>query len=108
MVRDVYAADDGSAAHAANGKVRASYRVVLDLDPSGLSRVVQHLALANLAPTHLACSRIDEHSMEIRATLQNLSATTAELICRKLSQLTCVFEADCSTEPLADASKEIA
>ncbi len=108
MVRDVYAADDGSQAAAGSQMVCANYRVLIDLDPLALSRVINQLALSNLAPVAVTSARVDEHSMEVRATMEGLTAVSAEFICRKLQQLTCVFETDCRIEPLNDPPKEIA
>lgn len=108
MVRDVYAADDAAPAVAGNGPVRANYRILIDLDPTGLSRVVHQLALANMAPTEVHCVRVDADSIEIVASMEGLSLAAAEFIRRKLLQLTCVFEADCKVEPLDAAPKEIA
>jgi hypothetical protein len=108
MVRDVYAADDASPAVAGHGPVRAQYRVLIDLDPTGVSRVVHQFALSNLAPTEVHCVRVDADSIEVVALMEGLSVAVAEFIRRKLLQLTCVFEADCKIEPLDVAPKEIA
>ena len=108
MVRDVYAGDERNAAAAGPRPVRASYRVLIDLDPTGLSRVAHQLALANLAPMEMRCARPDAESLEVVATIEGLSAASAEFIRRKLLQLTCVFDVDCDIHPLDVTEKEIA
>lgn len=107
MARDVYAGDEDKTTASVGRSVRAVYRVSIDVDPTGLSRVVHQLALANLAPVELHCARADAQSLVVTATMEGLSGAAAELIRRKLLQLTCVFDVDCQIEPLGTTQQEI-
>jgi hypothetical protein len=72
------------------------FRVVADVEPSSLPRIAGLLSLANVAPVSLHCVRYGEDRLAVCAMVEDITASTTDLIYRKLSQLTCVHE--CSVE----------
>lgn len=98
--RDVYSGDL-TTANASVRLVRVVFEVRVDSDPGALPRVASTLALANVAPMRLTCERITTDELIIIAVLDGITATVAELILRKLQQLSVVVEATLAGEEMA-------
>lgn len=109
MVRDVYAADDAlcgaDSVHPARGDFR--FVVEADADPDVLARVAGPLSIANVAPFGVVLRSSGQRTVIIEIDLRGIPEATAESICRKMTQLTCVLSAEirrtaaASTDPPA-------
>ncbi len=73
--------------------VRAIFEVRVDADPGALTRVAAILALSNVAPMRVSCERESSDDLVILAVLERLAANSADLILRKLRQLSVVTDA---------------
>jgi hypothetical protein len=71
---------------------RAVFHIVADADAGSLPRISGLLSLANVAPASLHSVRRAESELDVCALLEDVSGSAADLIHRKLSQLTCVHE----------------
>jgi hypothetical protein len=97
--RDVYSGDLTNA-NASVPLVRVAFDVRVDSDPGALPRVASTLALANVSPLRLSCERSITDELIITAVLDGITATVAELILRKLQQLSVVVEASSAAEEM--------
>ena len=97
--RDVYAGDLAIPTGPLT-VVRAIFEVRAELDPGALTRVAATLAFSNVAPARLGCERDAPSEMLITAVLEGVTAVAAELILRKLQQLTVVVEATLRCEEM--------
>jgi hypothetical protein len=95
--RDVYSGDL-TTARGSLPLVRAVFNVRAEVDPGALPRVAATLALANFAPQRLHCEQAAPGELVITAWLDGITAVSAELILRKLQQLSIVVEATLSIE----------
>jgi hypothetical protein len=91
-LRDVYSGDLTTATDSL-AAVRAVFEVRADADPGALTRVAATLALANTAPLPVNCEREGPDEILMTAVLDGITATAADLILRKLKQLSVVVEA---------------
>jgi hypothetical protein len=93
-VADVYAGDnsDLTSAHGKSERV-FSYAIEADADPDVLARVANLFNLANRAPKYVTLRTNAEAQVTIVITIGPLDSTNAEMICRKIRQLTCVLAA---------------
>jgi hypothetical protein len=98
-LRDVYSGDLTTAINPV-ALVRAVYEVRADADPGTLPRVAAMLALANVAPLRVNCERESTREVLITAVLDGIPAVSAELILRKLQQLSVVVEATLMCEEM--------
>jgi hypothetical protein len=98
-LRDVYSGDLTTVSNP-RPLVRAVFGVRADADPGTLPRVAAMLALANVAPLRVNCERESTRELLITAVLDGISAVPAELILRKLQQLSVVVEATLMCEEM--------
>jgi hypothetical protein len=95
MTADVYAVDEDltgvtpAVAHAG----RFEFTVTADADPDVLARLANALMFANVAPSRVELSQDGAGIVTCRVEIRELAAALAELIRRKLLQLTCVIDA---------------
>jgi hypothetical protein len=103
-VADVYAADT-----ALNTGVRAvvtgtfSFSIEADADPDILSKVANQFNLANVPPSRASYARQAEGLAHIEVEMQGISATIADLIGRKLAQLSSVRWVEVSSAEISRA-----
>ena len=90
-LRDVYSGDVQSTAPP-QPVVRAIFEVRVDADPGALTRVAAILALSNVAPMRVSCERGSPDDLVILAVLERLASNSADLIHRKLRQLSMVTD----------------
>jgi len=102
-LRDVYSGDLTTASNP-SPVVRAVYEVRADADPGTLPRVAAMLALANVAPLRVNCERESTREVLITAVLDGIPAVSAELILRKLQQLSVVVEATLMCEEMTSVA----
>jgi hypothetical protein len=98
--RDVYLGDL-STASGSLPLVRVVFDVRADADPGALPRVAATLALGNVAPQRFDCAQVAPGQLLITAWLDGITEASAELILRKLQQLSIVIEATLSSEDRA-------
>jgi hypothetical protein len=67
-----------------------SYAVEADAEPDVLGKVANLFNLANIAPLHAHLDRASQERVLISVDIGPINRATAEMICRKLAQLTCV------------------
>lgn len=91
-LRDVHSGDVTIASNP-SPLVRAIFEVRADADPGALPRVAAMLAVANVAPLRVNCERESNREMLVTVVLDGITAVSAELILRKLQQLSVVVEA---------------
>jgi hypothetical protein len=68
------------------------YTIVADTEPDVLARVANLFNLANLAPLSVNLQRKSDELVHISVEIGPIRSTSAELIRRKLTQLTCVTD----------------
>lgn len=98
-LRDVYSGDLTPTTEP-RPLMRAVFEVHADSDPGTLHRVAATLALANVAPLRVICERGAVNGIFISAVLDGISAASAELILRKLQQLSLVDDATLTSEEM--------
>ena len=91
MTADVYAGDDGLPKGAGSSRPAgaATFSIVADADADVLMRVSAALNLLNIAPRRLLMEALPEGAAAVDA-LVYCARPQAELISRKLRQLTCI------------------
>lgn len=72
------------------------YAIEADAEPDVLARVANLLNLANKVPLSASLQRKSFERVHIAVEMERISATTADMIRRKLMQLTCVIEVELS------------
>ncbi len=92
---DVYTGDTAPL-DLSSGLATNVYRYAIDADaePDVLARVASLLNLANRVPLAVSLRRKAFERVHIAADMEQISATTADMIRRKLMQLTCVVEVE--------------
>ncbi|MEZ5459786.1 MAG: hypothetical protein R3E65_10920 [Steroidobacteraceae bacterium] len=98
-LRDVYTGDLTNVSNPPS-LVRAVFEVRADADPGALHRVAAMLALANVAPLRMTCERESTCEILIAAVLDGISVASADLMLRKLQQLSVVVEATLMCEEM--------
>lgn len=98
MKADVYAGDLAMSSRDLSAKAPRTFvfKVEADADPDALLRIVNQLNLANRAPAALTLVGSQDETVLVEARIDLLTMELADLITRKLAQLTCVREAQCS------------
>lgn len=96
-VADVYPGDVATPGSQPTGGVL--FTVLTDGEPDALLRVTTQLRLGNVMPRSGSFATSPDGSVSMRFEVQGLSAASAELIRRKLLQVTSVYSAEC--EPVA-------
>ena len=91
MVRDVYAGDDPMGKSTGSPSL-CQLSVLADPDPLVLCKVASHVALANVTPTRCFLEVTPDGDVRIEVDVWVASSHLADLMVRKLSQLTCVRE----------------
>jgi hypothetical protein len=91
MVRDVYAGDDATS-NALDRLAAVTFFVSAEPEPLVVSRIGNQLALANLAPSFFQMTTEDDLHVKVEAILAGVTAAKADLIRRKLLQLSCVLD----------------
>ena len=91
MVRDVYAGDDPTG-KSTDPPSLCTLSVLADPDPLVLCKVANQVALANVAPTRCLLEVTADGGVRIEVDVWVASSHLADLMVRKLSQLTCVRE----------------
>jgi hypothetical protein len=95
---DVYAGDTAipeSSQHATNIYL---FAIEADAEPDVLARVANVLNLANVAPLSANLHKESLERVKILAEMESISASTAELIRRKLAQLTCIISVEVTAQ----------
>jgi len=95
MTRDVYAGDeDLRSAAPSHSDSTILFIVIADPDSNSLARISAIIAMTNLPPS--GGSIVTDSSGQLITTIEvrGCSSSTAELLKRKLEQLTCVIEAE--------------
>jgi hypothetical protein len=88
---DVYAGDAAMSDQQENQPQAVfAYTIDADAEPDVLARVANLLNLANLAPISVSLRRESSEIVIISVEIGPLRRVTAEMIRRKLAQLTCV------------------
>jgi hypothetical protein len=91
---DVYAGDNTDLAEASAGTGRMfSYAIEADAEPDVLGRIANLFNLTNRAPKYVTLRSDADAQVTIIMTIGPLDPTNAEMICRKIRQLTCVVAA---------------
>lgn len=75
-----------------------TFRIEADSDADVLSRVVNHVRLANICPTYLTMTVREDTTAVIEFELRAISAALAERITRKIGQLTTVAHVQASSD----------
>jgi len=88
-VREPDRADDAGASFV--------FRITADADPDVLSRVAGAFNFANKAPSAASLREHTANRVVIEVQMRDLSALIADLIRRKLLQLTCVADVELRT-----------
>ena len=93
---DVYAGDISMIEHCGDcDEVLYTFAVQADADSDAFARVAGLFNIANTAPVNVSLQRSQILGvLEISITLDQIHASTADLIRRKLEQLTCVRRVD--------------
>lgn len=94
-VADVYPGDVATPGSQPTGGVLFS--VLTDGEPDALLRVTTQLRLGNVMPRSGSFAANADGSVSMRFEVHGLSAATAELIRRKLLQVSSVYSAECET-----------
>lgn len=97
--RDVYSGD----LQTASGPIAlvcAIFEVRTETDPGALTRVTATLAFTNVTPLRVCCERGLPSEMLIIAVLDGVSMVSADLVLRKLQQLTVVIDATLRCEEM--------
>lgn len=90
-MKDVYAGDDGLAEKDGQNVQRQICRFVVnaDADPDALLKIAASVMLSNTLPRSLSLASSMPQKVVINVEMENITASTAESIRRKLLQLTC-------------------
>ncbi len=91
MVRDVYAGDDANP-QPKRGTASLTFFITAEPEPLTVSRIANQLALSNLPPVSFLMRTLDELHVYVEATMAGLTPSQADLIRRKLLQLSCVHD----------------
>jgi hypothetical protein len=90
-IADVYAGDTENRSYSGGpNEMVYSYAIEADAEPDVLGRVANLFNLANIAPLSAHLNRGAREVVVISVDIGPINRTTAEMICRKLAQLTCV------------------
>ena len=90
-VADVYAGDTAQAPQKGHAIVDAfSFAIEADADADVFGRIANLFNLANIAPQSASLHRLSSDRVQITVELAQVSGFTADMIRRKLEQLTCV------------------
>jgi hypothetical protein len=96
---DVYAGDtashERSSEHATNVFL---FAIEAEAEPDVLARVANLFNLANVAPLSAHLHRESFEHVKILVEMELISASTAELIRRKLAQLTCIISVELTAQ----------
>lgn len=91
---DVYAGDNGQGS---SGESRTNvflFEIQADAEPDVLARVANLLNLANEIPLSAHLQRKSAEHVYIEVTMERITTTMADMIRRKLLQLTCVISVE--------------
>jgi glycine cleavage system regulatory protein len=92
VTADVYAGDITTIRSAADTRSTIyCFRVTADAEPDVLARVASIFNIANAAPRQATLLRDSPHVVNISVAIELPSAAMADMIRRKLEQLTCVI-----------------
>lgn len=91
MVRDDYAGDDATPS-LVDRSTSVTFLVSAESEPLIVSRIGNQLALSNLAPSFFKMTAVDDIHVVVEATITGVSVAQADLIRRKLLQLSCVLD----------------
>ena len=95
MTRDVYAGDeDLRSAAPSHGDSRILFIVTADPESDSLARISAIIAMTNLPPSSGSIATDSAGRLITTIEVRGCSSTTAELLRRKLQQLTCVIGAE--------------
>jgi hypothetical protein len=96
---DVYAGDtaspDLSSQHTTDIFL---FAIEADAEPDVLARVANLFNLANVAPLSANLHRVSLERVRVRVEMDRISATTADIIRRKLAQLTCILSVELTVQ----------
>ena len=95
-VADVYAGDAGAQRHDAGVPTLFSFVIEADPQPDVFLRVAMIFNLANVAPHSVKFQRQSEGNATMEIIMPLLSGAQADLIRRKLEQLTCTLSVSLS------------
>ena len=92
MTADVYASDDNLNAVRAQPRLAstATFSVTADAQPDVLLLIAVQLNLLNTTPERVAFEKLDDDVVRVDITICGCSERAANLVGRKLQQLTCV------------------
>ncbi|MEP7247712.1 MAG: hypothetical protein ABI885_29055 [Gammaproteobacteria bacterium] len=94
MTADVYAADDalsGDEVPRHNLGI-ATFRVRTDVSPDVMLRVTSQLNSLNQAPLNAVLRRVGDDEVLFEIAIPGCTRFAAEMVCRRLSTLTCAIE----------------
>ncbi|HMN44051.1 MAG TPA: hypothetical protein PKE27_05745 [Povalibacter sp.] len=99
MTRDVYAGDDALNSAQPAQTPTSTFRISLhaDASPDVLLRVSSHVNALNRTPVSFVLQRQADGEVKIEIVISDCTAFMQDMLCRKLAQLTCVYDVD-STE----------
>jgi hypothetical protein len=96
VAADVYAGDIAAVAPlTATGSTVFLFRIAADADADVFARVASVFNIGNVAPQRASLWQAAHGQVHISIAVELSSATTADLIRRKLEQLTCTLSVDC-------------
>ena len=97
MVNDVYAGDSDQTPGAAAAATRIDARIVVqaDPDPDALARIAGIASLTNVAPVSASVVTTRRGQLTVVLEFSDITEAIADLVRRKLAQLTCVTRAEC-------------
>jgi hypothetical protein len=103
MTADVYAADDGLSDSTTPDRSTGCFviRLISDADPDVLLRVSAQLNVLNEAPKRLVFERRADDIAEMTIVVR-CSERAADLVCRKLEQLTSIREVSATADVAQD------
>jgi hypothetical protein len=95
MVEDVYSGDDDQrrVGRCAIVHMPLAFCVQAHAAPDALARILNILALSNVAPSSCRATTHANQQMDIMVQFGHFPQTMGESLLRKLRQLTCVIEA---------------
>lgn len=99
MANDVYAGDSDQRPGATPLAPRIDARITVeaDPDPDALARIAGIASLTNVAPVAASLTTTRAGPLTVVLEFSDITEAIADLVRRKLAQLTCVTRADCRT-----------
>jgi hypothetical protein len=95
---DVYAGDTAIPDSSQHPKGIFLFAIEADAEPDVLARVASLFIFTNVAPLSASLHRESTERVKILVEMESISASTADLIHRKLAQLTCIISVEMTVQ----------